>query len=113
MRELDAEQRIEAISRQETARGEGGYNILTGSILWSYVIRCGMLDEPKGRPIFSDDDIPVLMKKRPALLSLLGERIWGLSEAAPEAMKSGSATPDSGQLDTEGGTAASGGGDDS
>lgn len=104
IRELDAEQRIEAITRQEAARNEGVYNILTASTLWSYVIVCGLLDEPGGRPIFNESDLPVLMKKRPVLLSLLGERIWGLSEATPEATKSGGAAPDSGQLDTEGST---------
>lgn len=105
MRELDAEQRIEAIAKQEAARGEGGYNVLTGSTLWSYVIVCGLLDEPGGRPIFNEADLPELKKKRPAAIQLLGEAIWKLSEASPDAMKSGSAAPDSGQLDEEGSTA--------
>ena len=101
LRELDAETRVQALARYEAAREQHGlYNVLTNTVLWAYVIRHGLLDEAGGRPLFNDDDLPTLEKQRPAAIQALGERIWALSEATPEATKSGDPAADAGQLDT-------------
>lgn len=109
IRELDAAQRVEAGRREEEARGEGAYTALSGATLWAYVIVCGLLDEAGGRPVFQEQDIPSLLKKRPSALADLGKAIWDLSEVGPDSLKSGDPATDAGQLDAEGGAASPGG----
>jgi hypothetical protein len=103
IRELDADQRVEAARQEDEARGDSAYNAATRAALWAFVITRGLLDEPKGRPLFSDADILELRKRRPSALEALGKTIWDLSEVGPDSLKSGDPAPDAGQLDAEGG----------
>lgn len=99
IRELNAQQVTDA---REAARPNGTFN---EAMFNAILVAGGLIDPETKQPLLTPKDVPALGQGRHGLINRLSNAIWALSEATPEAMKSGGA-PDDGGGDTDTGDRA-------
>jgi hypothetical protein len=88
IRELSAAARIEA---SQAAQTDGKFN---GPLFNAIVVQAGTVN-----PSIPKTDIPKLMAGRGGAVAAWCNAIWGLSEASPDAFKSGDRTVDAAEQD--------------
>lgn len=105
IRELTAQQRLDAQDAERALYEAHGqrYTDVSQATFWAYVVVAGVLDEPGGRPLYREDDVPALVAGRRDVLADLGVAIWAWSDADRGSLRAGDPAADGGQLDAGGG----------
>ncbi len=83
LRELTAQQRLDA---SQAARGEDGQ--FDGALFNALIVQMGVLDG-EGQPLLTPADVEALLAGRGGFVAALSDKVWALSEASLDHLKSG------------------------